>query len=77
MERKKEKTNTKLVVIAVALGLLVVVAGIQSIQLVSLKSKVNAELTGIVVKPSAPSSSSSSDTLQRNIKNLPQMVGGC
>lgn len=76
----KAKPNTKLWVMAIALGLLIVVAGVQAIELVGLKNKLNSEVSTLAVSgKSAPtiSTGKSSGTLSKNLQNLPTMVGGC
>jgi flagellar basal body-associated protein FliL len=75
--KTKEKPDKKLWIMVIALGLLIVVAGVQAIELVGLKNKVNTELTGLSIAKPTSSSSSGSSTLQKNLQNLPSMVGGC
>lgn len=80
MENKKIKNkSTGMLVMAGLLVLLVVVAGVQTVQLFGLKKQLNTELTELqAVKPSASSSATSSGTdLKQSISNLPGMVGGC
>ena len=82
MEEMTKKGSAKLLVIAVALGLLIVIAGIQAMELSSLKTKLNSELTGLsAAKPAgsgtSSSGASSGNSLQKNIQDLPSMVGGC
>lgn len=76
--KTKEKPDKKLWIMAIALGLLIVVAGVQGVELVGLKNKVNTELSGLSVAKSGISSNlDSGGTLQKNLQNLPSMVGGC
>ena len=62
---------------AVALGLLIIISGVQAVELVSLKNKINTDIGDIKVSSSSTPASSSSGNLQQNIQNLPTMVGGC
>lgn len=78
------RRNTRVWVMAVLLGLLIVVSGIQAVELVSLKEKITTEMGTITkTKPLAANtagSSSSSGDLQANLRsleNLETMVGGC
>lgn len=77
-EKEKEK-NGKFVVMAVLLGLLIVVAGVQAMELVSLKSKLSGDMNALAAGNGKTStgSGSSSSALKKNLQNLPQMVGGC
>ncbi|MEM3154571.1 MAG: hypothetical protein QW165_03350 [Candidatus Woesearchaeota archaeon] len=65
----------KNVVIAIVLGALVLIAGVQAFQLFSLKEK----LASGQISTSAPTASGSggSPQLPSNLQNLPEMVGGC
>jgi hypothetical protein len=76
---KEKKSNTKIWIMAIALGLLIVFAGVQAVELVNLKNKFNKEITSLAVKNKGGVStgSSSSTKLSDNLKNLPSMVGGC
>ena len=74
---EETKQNTKLWIMAIALGLLIIISGVQAIELVSLKNKINTEIGDIKISSSSTSTSSSSGSLQQNIQNLPTMVGGC
>ncbi|OIO64682.1 hypothetical protein COY28_01890 [Candidatus Woesearchaeota archaeon CG_4_10_14_0_2_um_filter_57_5] len=81
--------NTRGIVLGVILGLLLVMATVQAFTLAGVKAKLQgASLNGATasVNPlsgsSAPSGGAASGgaaggTLQQNIQNLPQMVGGC
>lgn len=77
--QRSNKRNSKFVVMAVLLGLLIVVAGMQSMELVDLKKSLGKDAATLAVSggKSASGSGSSSDTLKKNLQNLPQMVGGC
>ena len=67
----------KNIIIAIVLGVLVVIAGVQAWQLMSIKNK----LTTGAISSSGPvaqaSSGSGSPQLPSNLQNLPGMVGGC
>jgi|TARA_B100001971_G_C18204352_1_gene546614 ABC-type nickel/cobalt efflux system permease component RcnA len=79
-EHTSKNKNTKLWIMAVALGLLIVISGVQAFELVSLKNKLSDEgLTGLVEGSSKQtiSTGSSSGTLNDNLDSLPSMVGGC
>jgi len=74
-EHKSSNPNMKLWIMAVAIGLLIVISGVQAIELVSLKNKLSeVEELGVSSKSA---STGSSDDLSNNLKNLPSMVGGC
>lgn len=70
------KPGMKLWIMAAVLGLLIILSGIQAVELVSLKSKLDKEITALGSSKSAASAGSSSG-LKDNLKNLPSMVGGC
>lgn len=79
---KKEKPNTRLWIMAVLLGLLILVSGIQAIELVGLKEKISTEMSDLTISKSKPlaantAGSSPGEQLQTNLANLPGMVGGC
>jgi len=78
-EHASKNKNTKLWIMAVALGLLIVISGVQAFELVSLKNKLNEDLTGLVEGSSKQtiSTGSSSGSLNDNLDSLPSMVGGC
>ncbi len=66
----------KNVIIAIVLGALVLVAGIQAFSLMSLTSKVQSG--GVAVSaPAQASGGSSGAALPSSLQNLPSMVGGC
>ena len=65
----------KNVVIAIVLGALVLIAGVQAFQLFTLKTKLSSGQIGTTV--SAQSAGGSSPQLPSNLENLPSMVGGC
>ncbi len=80
--KTKEKPNTRLWIMAVLLALLIVVSGIQAVELVGLKGKINTEMSDLTIsKPKSlatnTAGSSPSGQLQSNLENLPGMVGGC
>ena len=65
-------TNATLWVMAIALGLLIIVAGIQAVEMVSLKNKLTNDISALgASKPSV------SGGLSKNLESLPSMVGGC
>ena len=72
---KSGNTNIKLLIMAIALGLLIIISGVQAVELVSLKNKLNTELTTLAAN--SKSTVPTSGTLKDNLKNLPSMVGGC
>ena len=75
-EEKSHKSNSKLLIMAIALGLLIVISGVQAVQLVNLNNKLNDE--AITLAASSKSTvSTGSDSLSKNLENLPSMVGGC
>lgn len=65
----------KNVVIAIVLGALVLIAGIQAVQLFSLKGKLASGSMSTGTAPAA--GGGGSPQLPSNLKELPQMVGGC
>ena len=69
----------KNVVIAIVLGVLVVIAGVQAYQLMGLKSRLSAggPVSGAGVGSAPATSSAGSPQLPSNLQNLPSMVGGC
>ncbi len=69
------KPTVKLWIMAAAIGLLIILSGIQAVELVSLKNKLDKEITALGSSKSAVSTGSSG--LKDNLKNLPSMVGGC
>ena len=73
---KKNDGINKFIVMAVLLGLLIVIAGVQAVELVNIKSQVNS---GFLVSASSGSSTNGDvgSTLKNNLQNLPEMVGGC
>ena len=74
-EHKSSNPNMKLWIMAIVLGLLVILSGVQAVELVSLKNKLGKEITALGSSKSSVSTSSGS--LTDNVKNLPSMVGGC
>ena len=78
MGKKPNTINTKAVVVIAVLALLVLFSGVQAFELVTLKEKINTGLSSInLVAPSVTSNASKSTDLQKNLQNLPTMVGGC
>ena len=77
--KKRTKQDTKMLIIALVLGILILVSGIQTLELMSLKNNLNAEIGTLSSGSSQKtiSTGSSSGTLSDNLNNLPQMVGGC
>jgi len=65
----------KNVVIAIVLGALVLIAGIQAFQLFTLKEKLSSGQ--ISTGTTTQSGGSGSPQLPSNLQNLPEMVGGC
>lgn len=78
-EHTSKNKNTKMWIMAVALGLLIVISGVQAFELVGLKNKLNEDLADLVEGSSKQtiSTGSSGGGLSDNLKNLPSMVGGC
>ncbi len=66
----------KNVVIAIVLGALVLIAGIQAFQLFSLKEKLASGQISTGVNTQA-GGSGGNPKLPSNLQNLPNMVGGC
>ncbi|MBI4017286.1 MAG: hypothetical protein HY363_06360 [Candidatus Aenigmarchaeota archaeon] len=66
----------KNVIIAIVLGALVLVAGIQAFSLMSLTSKVQSG-GAVVSAPAQAAGGGSGAALPSNLQNLPSMVGGC
>lgn len=78
---KKMKQTT---IVAIILGVLVVLSAVQAVQLNGLKSKLSEGKLSVSSSSSKTSSLASSGgssqrtaALPSNIKDLPQMVGGC
>lgn len=69
----------KNVIISLVLGVLVVIAVLQAVQLVGLKNKLSggAVNTGSANVPVQAGGSGNGAQLPSNLQNLPQMVGGC
>ncbi len=64
----------KNVLIAIVLGALIIVAGVQAFSLISLKSKIES---GGVALAAPAAGGGSAPSLPSNLQNLPGMVGGC
>jgi hypothetical protein len=76
--KKSQRKNTKTWILVIALGLLIVISGVQAIELVNLKNKLNKEITALAPRSRGTISTGSSSTkLSENLRNLPSMVGGC
>ena len=67
----------KNMVIAIVLGALVLIAGIQAFQLYSFKTSLANGQLSTSTPTQAGASSSGSPALPSNLENLPTMVGGC
>ena len=69
----------KNIVIAVVLGVLVLIAAIQAVQLFGLKSRIgsNAQTSTINTPVATGSGNGGGAQLPSNLQNLPSMVGGC
>jgi len=67
----------KNVVIAIVLGVLVLIAGVQAFQLFTLKNKLADGQFSTNTATGAASPSGSGPQLPSNLQNLPNMVGGC
>ncbi len=65
----------KNLVIAIVLGALVLIAGVQAVQLFTLKSTIAHG--GASTTVAAQSGGAGSPTLPSNLESLPGMVGGC
>lgn len=75
-KRKTKQKPIKMWIIAIGLGLLILVSGIQAVELVNLKNKIDTELNDLAISKRSVTTESIS-TLQKNLQNLPTMVGGC
>ena len=69
----------KNLLVAIVLGVLVVVAVVQTVQLVGLKNKLagGTVQTGSASPQTTASGQSGNTQLPSNLQNLPSMVGGC
>jgi hypothetical protein len=67
--------NSRLWIMAIALALLIIIAGVQAVEMVSLKNKLANDIVslGAASRPSV----SSGGGLAKNLETLPSMVGGC
>lgn len=74
---KSHSSSTKLWIMAIALGLLIVISAVQAVGLVSLKNKLNSEMGTFTAGSSKSTVSTGSESLSKNLENLPSMVGGC
>ncbi|MBI5389656.1 hypothetical protein HZB01_04740 [Candidatus Woesearchaeota archaeon] len=68
--------NTKLWIMAAVLGLLIILAGVQAVQLAGIKEKIASgpavSTAGGNTQGGAPATN-----LKKSLDSLPQMVGGC
>jgi hypothetical protein len=74
------KLMDKNVMISIVLGILVLIAAVQAVQLFSLKGSVQTGAVATSTQPVAAASSGaapSAGALPSNLQNLPTMVGGC
>lgn len=77
-EHRHNKSNTKMWIMAIALGLIIIISAVQAVQLVSLNDKLNEDLADVMAAGSAKKTvSTGSESLKKNLENLPSMVGGC
>ncbi len=68
----------KEILVAVLIGVLVLTAGIQTIQLVGLtRAEVVVPASGAIGGPVKASAGSPVPAIPTNLQNLPSMVGGC
>jgi len=67
----------KNMVIAIVLGALVLIAGIQAFQLFGLKTKLATGEISTGTATQSSGGSGGSPKLPSNLENLPTMVGGC
>lgn len=65
----------KNIVIAIVLGALILIAGVQAVQLFSIKQKLSTGQLSVGTTPSA--GTSGNPQLPPSLENLPGMVGGC
>ena len=70
----KSSGSNKFMIMAILLGLLIIVSGVQAVELSSIKTKI---ADGSFASGSSGSSSNSGSTLKNNLDSLPTMVGGC
>ena len=79
VEDAPKETNMKVWAVVAVLGLLVVFSGFQALELANLKEKISIELTELTLASANEASDSTvtSADLQKNLDNLPDMVGGC
>jgi len=71
----KSDGSNKFMIMAVLLGLLIIVAGVQAVELTSIKTKIADG--SFASAGSSGSSGNSGSTLKNNLDSLPTMVGGC
>lgn len=81
--KTRKELDVKLVLITLFMSILILISGIQAVELTNLKNKIKTldEVT-LTKQQQARSLQSTqttkqSDLLQQNLQNLPGMVGGC
>lgn len=65
----------KNIVIAIVLGALILIAGVQAVQLFSIKEKLSTGQLSVGTTPAA--GAGGNPQLPPSLENLPGMVGGC
>ena len=70
---KIKKAQLKALVMVVAVALLIIISGVQAVEIAGLKSKMSSGAAAF----SGQDSGSAAATLQKSLQSLPQMVGGC
>lgn len=71
---EQPKRSTAFLVMAVVLGILIVIATVQAVELVSIKNKLSE---GVPSAGATAPSAASAEKLSNSLENLPSMVGGC
>lgn len=72
---QQQRSNTAFWVLAIALALLVIISGVQAIELTKLKNQLKEE--GASLSLGSQGAASSSSKLKSSLDSLPSMVGGC
>lgn len=75
--KKDEQPNTKFIVMAVIVGILIVFSVMQSYEIANLKKELNTQLSTLSVVGKNPTTAQPGSNLKKNLQNLPSMVGGC
>ena len=70
---KINKAQLKALVMVVAVALLIIISGVQAVEIAGLKSKIKSGELSF----SGQSSGNAAADLQKSLQSLPQMVGGC